>query len=42
MRTARIIGIAIQAFVLGTLLFFAAVELFQVGSGVKPFLYQGY
>jgi hypothetical protein len=42
MTTARIIGIAIQALVLGTLLFLGAVELFQTGSGLKPFLYQGY
>jgi hypothetical protein len=39
---ARVVGIAIQALVLGTLLFLAAVELFHVGSGVLPFRYQGY
>ena len=38
----RALGIAIQALVLGTLLFLAAVELFHVGADVEPFRYQGY
>lgn len=42
MRTARVVGIVIQALVLGTLLFLAVVELFHVGSGVQAFRYQGY
>ncbi len=42
MTTARIIGIALQALVLGTLLFLAAVELFSVSSAVRVFQYQGY
>jgi hypothetical protein len=39
-KAARIAGIALQALVLGTLLFLALVEL--LGGGAPPFRYQGF
>ena len=41
-RTAYWIGVALQALVLGTLLFLALVELGALASGARVFHYQGF
>ena len=41
-RFGHIIGIAIQASVLGTLLFIAMVRLIGVAGGARVFQYQGF
>ena len=38
----RVLGICVQAVVLGTLLFFALVHLIGLSSGARIFQYQGF
>jgi hypothetical protein len=42
MRLGRLVGAALQAIVLGTLLFAAAVEILGVESLTRVFRYQGF
>ena len=42
MRTARWLGIAVQAIVLGVLLFFAILTLLSIGGGRTVFRYEGF
>ncbi len=41
-QIGRIIGVALQALILGTLLFVALVRLIGVAGGARVFQYQGF
>jgi hypothetical protein len=42
MKRVRALGIALQALVLGVLLFFAIVALIGLNTGARIFQYQGF